>query len=309
MTIFVVCIVIAAFTWTLIKLSSNYSTELSFPVIYSNPPKNLILVNDVDSLIHIGLEEQGFVLARLKYFTGSAALKIDLDKVKIRRLGRGYICRVSTREWILDITKRFDIGGEIKYIRPDTVTFRFEEIVSKTIEVIPNVHYTLQKQYYAYDSVSVDPARIKISGLAAIIDTINVLPTESTIFNDLSGTFETEIKLYNPLPGHLKLDPPSVHITIPVEEYTESETTVPISILNEHDSLRVKIFPDKVRVVYLVALRDFRRVNTDMFSALVDLSGINEISDKKIPVQVDAHPSFVRIKKIDPPEVEYLILK
>jgi hypothetical protein len=309
MTVFVVCIVIAAFIWILIKLSSNYSTELTFPVTYADPPASLILVNDVDSLIQIGLEEQGFVLARLKYFSGRSSFQIDLSKVKIRKFGRSYMGMVSTREWAQDIANDFNIDGEITYIRPDTVIFRFEEIVSKTIDVTPNVKFSLQKQYYAYDSISVEPKQVKVSGLAAIIDTINSLPTESTHFSHLSGTFETEIKLFNPLPGQLKLDPPSVHITIPIEKFTESETTIPISIQNVNDSLRVKIFPNKVRVVFLVALKDFRRVNPDMFSASIDMSEIDDVTDKKIPVQLGAYPSFVRIKKIDPPEVEYLILK
>jgi len=308
-TIFVVCIGIAAFTWALIKLSSNYTTELTFPVEYSNPPENLILVSDVDSTIQIGLEEQGFVLARLKYFTGSSALEIDFNKLKIRKLGRGYICKVSTQEWVLDIANKFDINGEIAFVRPDTIIFQFQDVVSKTVDVIPNISYTFEKQFYPYDSLHLEPAQVIISGLSSVIDTINQLGTESVLFQNLSNSLEAEINVSNPLPLQLNIDPPTVKALIAVEKFTESKITIPITIRNESDSLRVKIFPAKARVVYLVALKDFRRINADMFSTSVNLNDINERSDKKIPIRVDAHPSFVKIKKIDPPEVEYLILK
>jgi len=309
MTVFVVCIGIAAFTWTLIKLSSSYSTELTFPVTYSNPPKNLILVNDVDSLIRIGLEEQGFVLARLKYFQGRSALKIDLEKAKIRKLGRGYICRVSTQEWVLDIANEFDINGEISFVKPDTIIFQFEDVVSKKVDVIPDISYTFQKQYYPYDSLFLEPTQVNISGLSSIIDTIEYLRTESAQFQNLSESIEAMVNVSNPLPHDLDVNPPIIKASLSVEKYTESETIIPISFQNEIRSQRVKIFPDKVKVVYLVALKDFRRVNTEMFSASVDLSKVNEMNDKKIPIQIDAYPSFVRIKKIDPPLIEFLILK
>ncbi len=308
-TVFVVCLAIATFTWVLIKLTGNYSNEISFPVSYKNAPENLILINDVDSIIKIGLEEQGFVLARLKYFRGRSGFDIDLEKVKIKKSGRGYIATVCTRDWATDIAGKFNINGEISYIRPDTIIFRFEDIVSKMVEVIPNINYTFQKQYYPYDSIRIEPTMAKISGLSSIIDTIDYLRTDRAQFNNLVETLETEINISNPLPGQISIEPLTATIIIPVEKFTESETFIKLSVINNPENLRVKIFPDKIRVVFLVALKDFRKVNADMFSASIDLSEINTTSDTKIPVQINAYPTFARIKKIDPPEVEYLILK
>lgn len=308
-TLFVVCLAIAMFTWTLIKLTGNFSDEISFPVSYKNAPKNLILTNDVDSIIRIGLEEQGFIMARLKYFRGRSSFDIDLEKVRIKKSGQGYTAAVCTREWANDIAGKFDINGEISYIRPDTIIFLFEDIVSKTVEVIPNINYTFQKQYYPYDSIQIEPSVAKISGLSSIIDTINYLRTDRTQFSNLTETLEAKINISNPLPNQISIEPLVVTITIPVEKFTESETFIPLSIINNHENLRIKIFPDKIRVVFLVALKDFRKVNADMFSASIDLSGINMTSDTKIPVQINAYPTFVRVKKLDPPEVEYLILK
>jgi len=308
-SIFVLCIFIATFTWVLIKLSSNYSTEFAFPVSYINPPPNLILVNDVDEHIQIGLEEKGFALSRLKYFTKKSTFEIDLSEIKIRKSGEGYVAVVATEDWVQEMYWNFNIEGEITYSRPDTIIFLFEEVVSKTVDVVANFKYSFAKQYYIYDSVKVEPDRVTISGLASAIDTITFLPTESTRFDGLSGTFETEIKLYNPFPGMVTLDPPSVGITIPIEKFTESEIFIPVSIPENTDSMRVKIFPNKVRVVYLVALKDFRKVNADMFSVSINQEELYNNTDTKIPVQVDAFPYFTRIKRIDPPEVEYLILK
>ncbi|OQX78801.1 MAG: hypothetical protein B6D64_05850 [Bacteroidetes bacterium 4484_276] len=308
-TVFVVCLAIATFTWILIKLTGNFSDEISFPVTYKNAPENLILVNNVDSIIRIGLEEQGFVMARLKYFNGRSSFDIDLEKANIKKSGRGYIATVCTRDWATNITGTFNIQGEISYIRPDTIIFRFEDVDSKMVEVIPNINYTFQKQYYPYDSIIIEPAMAQINGLSSIVDTLDYLRTELMQFNNLNKTLKAEIKISNPLPGQISIDPLTVSITIPVEKFTESETYVPLSIINNTDNLRIKIFPDKIRVVFLVALKDFRKVNADMFSASIDLSEINTAYNTKIPVQIDTYPTFARIKKIDPPEVEYLILK
>jgi hypothetical protein len=308
-SIFVLCIFIAAFIWVLIKLSSNYSTEFAFPVSYTNLPQNLILVNEVDKQIQIGIEDQGFVLARLKYFTKKSVFKIDVSDFNVRQSGDGLIAAVATKDWVQQMYKSFSIDGEITFSRPDTIVFMFEKVVSKTVDVVANFKYSFKKQYYLYDSVQLEPAQATISGLASAIDTITKLTTESTRFVGLSATFETEIKLYNPLPGIIALNPPSVGITIPIEKFTESEILIPVSIPESGDDMRVKIFPDKVRVVYLVALKDFRKINADMFSASIDLGDIKKSTDTKIPITIDAFPFFARIKKIDPPEAEYLILK
>jgi len=308
-SIFILCVIIATFIWVLIKLSSVYSTEFTFPVKYTNSPEKLILVNDINKFIQIGLEEQGFALARLKYFTRKKAFEINLSDIRIRKSGNSFIAAIPTNTWVQEMHKEFNIEGEILYSRPDTIIFVFEEEASKTVDVQANFKYSFKKQFYLYDSIRIIPEKVTISGLASAIDTISSIFTESTRFDGIENTFETKIKLYNPLPGAITLDPPSAGIIIPVEKFTESEITIPVSVPDNMDEMRIKIFPDDVTIVYFVALKDYRKVNAEMFKASVDLDNLDPDNDTKISVRIDAFPHFTRIKKIEPPEVEYLILK
>jgi len=309
LTVFVICLGIAAFTWMLIKLSDNYTVELSFPVVYENQPENMMLVEDVDSTIQVGLDAQGFVIVKLKYFSRKAKFHIDLGKVRLKKHGREYYAMVNTREWAQETARKYDVQGGIVFIRPDTIAFRFEKIVSKHVKVIPDLKFTFAKQYFPYDSLRLEPDRCKISGLAATIDTISAVQTEKREFDNLSQNLNEKVRIRNPLPGQLFIDPSEVAVTMPVEKFTESELFVPVLIRNNNKNLRVKVFPDKVKIVFMVALKDFRKVSPEMFTVSVDLSKADLASGAKLPVSIDTHPAFTKIKSMEPSEVDYLIFK
>lgn len=310
MTVFAICLAISALIWLLIKLSDTYNTEVSFPVKLTNPPPGKILISDVDSLISVNLQDKGYTIAALKFLSRKTPFVIDLSKLRLHRMGRLYDCRINTMTWAQSLANNYGFEGEIFYIYPDTMYFLFASEASGKVPIKPDVSIDFKKQYFLYDSIRTEPAEVSISGLSDKIDTIKFLKTEHLEFKNLDDSVDVVVKLVKPgISGDLTTDPETVRLIIPVEKFTESEITIPITEKNNTSDLRLKLFPETVKITYLVSLKDFKSITPDKFSCTVDLSQADENSDKKIPVNIGIFPKSVKIIRIQPSEVDYLILK
>ncbi len=310
MTVFVICVAISTLIWFLIKLSDVYSTEISFPIKFINPPPGKILVNEVDSLITLNIQDKGYTIAALKYLRRSTPFEVDMSKLRLHRKGRQYESRINTITWVQSLANNYGFEGEIFYIYPDTINFLFEGEASGKVHVKPNVSIDFKKQYFLYDSIRTEPSEVSINGLSNEIDTISFIETEHVEFKNLDDSVIVMVRLVKPnVPGNVTTDPEMVKLIINVEKFTESEITVPITEKNNTNKLRLKLFPEVVKITYLVSLKDYKKINPDMFKCTVDLSKVDENMNRKIPIITDTYPKFVKIIRLQPSEVDYLILK
>ncbi len=310
MTVFVICLAISTLIWFLIKLSDIYNTEISFPIKFINPPKGKILVNDVDSIITLNIQDKGYTIAALKYLRHATPFEVDLSKLRLHRVGRFYDARINTINWAQSLANDYGFEGEIFHIYPDTMYFLFEGEASRKIPVKPDVSIDFKKQFFLYDSIRTEPFEVSVSGLNLEIDTVKFIKTEHIDFKNLDDSINIVVKLVKPkVPGSVIIQPENVSLIIPVEKFTESEITIPLTEKNNTTNLRLKLFPESVKILYLVALKDYKKISPEMFICTVDLSKANENENTKIPVIADTFPKFVKIIRIQPSEVDYLILK
>ncbi|MFP4470763.1 MAG: YbbR-like domain-containing protein [Bacteroidales bacterium] len=309
-TVFFICLLFSALIWLLIKLTEEYTTTLVYPVTYHNIPEGKLLTGDVDSTVTIGIYDRGFTLLYLKYFTVRRALDIDLDDLRLKPKNEGYIAAAGTARWARQLLQNFDVTDNFEYIYPDTIYFNFEERISKQVPVTAEVTVDFKKQYFAYDSLRIDPSQVTVSGSRSRIDGIHFIKTRKTKFTGLDDDISQMIELEKPEKApDVEIQPGEVKIMLDVEKFTEANIEVPIGKINKPAGLRVKLFPENVNILYLIALKDFNKVSQDMFSVAVDLSDVTKDEDKKLKVQLQSQPKFVRINRIEPPEVEFLLLK
>jgi len=310
LTIFFICLAISTFVWMLIKLSDQYSTIVTIPVTYNNIPEGKILINNVDTTIKIGLSDRGFSLVWLKYFSHKQPLHIDLKDYKLHQKMHQYAALVGTHSWSQKFLEQYAMHGKVDYILPDTIEFYFENRYSKQVPVKPNFDFKFKKQFFAYDSLILTPDKVEISGLYQSISKIEFVETRQKTFDNLSTSVNQNIALRKPIDSpDFKASPEAVNLKMIVEKFTESQIEVPVSIINQPHNMRIKIFPDNLTIKYLVALKDFKKINADMFVCSVDLSKINGGNNNKLEVSLNTFPAFIKIVNIDPAEVDFLVLK
>lgn len=304
--VFLVCFVISILMWLFIELMKNYTDEIRYNITFSNAPKDLILTNSGDSLLTIGMNAQGFELLVAKYAQKRRTLNIDLSTLKIRSVSDGYSAFLPSAYIIEQLGSQIRFEKEITYVKPDTLFFRFSEIYRKQVVVKPDVTFTLNGQYDITDSIKIKPEYITVSSIKSIIDTLSFVKTRQLQLNQLDSNVSTRVALFKgPQERLIKYSADSVTVAIKVEKVTEAGYTVPVSIKGNGEN--VKIFPDKVEIICRVPLSEYSHIEKSDFATEVDyLPAVKP--EKKLRVKITEKPSGVRILKIVPDEVEYIII-
>lgn len=304
-SIFFICFTISLFTWFLIKMSQDYSTDIDFPVQYINPPKGQILTHKHDSIVNIKLTSRGFDLLNILFLKSREAIQIDLSGSNIRKNTTSVESHILTRNINAQILKQIKFTDRISGISPDTLRFDLERIISKKVAVISDFQYTTKAQHYLYGDIKIVPDTITISGPPSMIDTINFIRTSDKRFLNVDKTINTRIKLQKPNSNSkFTLSSDSIDLFIPIEKFTENVISMPIVIRNV-DKGTIKLFPENVEVTYLIALKDYSNFQTDMLS----LGIIFDQSKNRQTIEVFHQPSIIRITNIEPETLEYIIIK
>ncbi len=304
--VFLVCLAISVLMWVFIELMKDYSDEIKYSVSFKNLPKDLILTNSGDSLITVGLNAQGFELLTAKYAGSMRSLTIDLATLKVRPTADGYIAYMSSAKIIEQLGTQIRFQKEISYIKPDTLYFRFSSVYRKQVPVVPDIDFSLGRQYDITDSLKFRPGFVTVSSIQSIIDTITSVRTQKIRFNDLDSSIDMKVALYKGRNAALlKYSSDSVTVKVKIEKVTEAGFVVPLSVIS--NGADVKVFPDKVEIVCRVPLSLYPHISASDFSAQVVFDPA-ATKEKKLPVNVVEAPRNARVIKIVPAEVEYILI-
>ncbi|MDZ7740351.1 MAG: hypothetical protein U5Q03_00965 [Bacteroidota bacterium] len=306
--IFLLCLGISIFIWLMIKLSNDYYSTLTYHVDYVNIPDDNLLAPDADSTIAMNIEAQGFKLFSLKYLRRNPKIEIDLQKTRIHKNRYRFGFYVLTSSLRNKLEQELKLTDESFSIYPDTLSFVLEQLSTKKIPVRSQVSFTLKKQHQLKGEIRIQPDSIMISGIPSILNTLNYISTEEMKLGEINSSKSLRLALKKfDRDKKIKLLRDSVSINIPVVKYTEASMMIPIR-KPEKMSREVKFFPAQVEVVFLVTLPDYDKVNAGMFTA--EISEINEDkAGNTLEVNLSHTPNFVKVVKIRPEKVEYIILK
>jgi len=93
-------------------------------------------------------------------------------------------------------------------------------------------------------------------------------------------------------------------VTVHIEQYTEMDIEVPV---RASDSLTLRFFPETVKVKCMIPIRDYASVSSASFQVLVDTAQLHRM-EPLLRVKMAECPDHVQVVKIEPTQVEYLIL-
>ena len=278
--VFLICLGISILLWFLIVLSKESFTSIDFEIIYKNVPGDLILVNKPDSILSFNLTSGGFELFIIKHLTRKRPVEIDLSNINIEKQGKYFKSTFPTSGISKDIIYRLGLSEEFVSVSPQNIYFKFEALSGKKVKVVPNLDLKFEKQFQLSDSIKVTPDSITIVGPEEKIREISYVETVSQKIQNVGRSMTLTSDVYIPGSMHdIKFIPKEVELFIPVEEYTETSIEVPVIYINT-GGLRVKTYPDKVKITYLVSLKNFKRVNSEMFVASINLNDEIDSSNK-----------------------------
>lgn len=305
--IFLICCGISLFIWFLIKMSAEYSADISIRIDYRNLPANKVLKKPYDQL-DVRLYGNGSDLFSAKYFSGRKSISINFNQLEPKRsryFDRYYILSEQLRN---QVSQEFDFTHNIISITPDTLYLDFEEITSNALHVDPQIELSFKPQYRQYDSLVITPHTVMVSGPSSIIDTLDRIKTVFKSFSNLDETTESMLELEYPvIHEKVKYSESKVKLLIPVEEYTESNIELEIFGMTDDSGIRIRTFPEKANLTYQIAIKDFNLVKPEMFRLEATYDPEKDAGKNFLKIKVTESPDFVLIKKITPERVEFII--
>lgn len=308
LTVFVICLLASSLTWMLIKLSKTYEEVIDYPVVFKNKPNDRIIDRQNDTIIYLTVRSQGFKIIYLKYFQKKNPVVIDLHQIKIPQNKNDFEISIPTSKYILNISEQLKFENELISIVPEKIILSLSKVYKKRLKINPDLQLTFAPQYNQYGKVIIQPEFITIYGNKANVDSTFTINTEPIVLNKIKTSIQQSVKVINPLPKILQLSSSKVKIKIDVEQFTESEADVSIQIINLPINTHIKIFPFKLKCLYMVALKDYNKIKAESLNFYVDYSEIKK-GVNTLKIYKGTMPEDIKINKIIPEKVEFIIIK
>lgn len=305
--VFLVFLILSTIFWLLNQLEDVYLTTVSYPVKYTNPPQHKVFVGELPSSLELEIQARGFKILEYKIGKGLMPIELNVNSYSLRSNDEDnrlqyYITTDAARN---RIAQQLSSSIEIVDITPDSLFFEFAERTEKRVPVTPKLTYTLGKQLMLKGDIQKEPDSITIAGPSKILDTIESIPTEHQEISEITKTIDFYASLQE-VNGRVEYSQGDVHLTIPVEQFTEGTLSKEITIKNKPDSVMVRTFPKSIQITYNVGLSNYQKVIPELFKATVSYDEVQSGAEK-LRVQVDKAPEYLKSFTYTPQTVDYII--
>ncbi len=309
LSVFLICVIISFFMWSLIKLSRIYDAPVKYSITLQNIPSDKVLVKSVDTTITLNMRARGLELYSLMFNPSKNKVNVDLSGMRLRREGDNFYGYIRSSRLLKDISEQLPKENSLLGIEPDTLRFVFEQEYRRRVPVSVNLKLSFSDQFQLYDSIKVSPDSVTLFGIKSILDTTYFIKTEHQTVRNLKENKLLTLKLHKPkTKPALVISTDTVIAEVKVERFTEAEIEVPVTN-NNRDGINFRTFPDKVKLTCRVAMKEYDRLDPSLFSVTINADEAAVSDNNFTEIVVTRQPSFARVMKIKPEKVEFLILK
>lgn len=300
---FLVFLAISTVLWLLTKLSDDYSTQATYSLQFEEVPADK-WVSSPDAAAKMSLNTDGFHTLRYKMVREpNRIITIPLDEVPYRH-ENGNTYSFSSQYVAERVAKLLGVNTSDVVMNDATVYFNMDALKSKVVPIAFQSDIKTQRQYGVYGIPTLEPPTITIYGPQEVIDTVKSVKTNMVSKINVNQGFKETVGL-DLLGGKIHTNVKEVSVEVNVEKFTEKDVEVPIKVA---DSLRMRFFPETMKVKCLVAIKDYASIVPEDFSVAVDRQQL-EALQPLLDVRLASWPQYVQVLSTSPDKVEYLIVQ
>ena len=306
MFLYLAFVLLAALMWFFNKLGDETNDRLLYPVTFINMPVQKIVVNGLPDNFELTVQGRGWDILRYKMGKSPEPIVINLSRLN------HILSKESTIDFSLattslseEIKSQLPANIVLNVIQPDTIHFVLSNYSEKHVPVVPILDLTFDHQCLVDGDIVVTPNEITVNGPDIILDTLQAVYTKPISARKVRRSLRKNVELA-PIEG-VALRLRKVDVNVPVAKYTEESISIPIDVVNEPDSLRVRLMPGVVDLKFWVSMKDYSHINRDDFKAEVDVRAAMEQTGLQVPVALSMQPACVRNVVIDPEIVNFVL--
>jgi len=298
---FFTCLVVAFLAWLVAVLSSPKPYTTKVVLDFRNTPQRRAFHPLQSDTVAATVNGTGWdaVFSRMG---GGKPIEVDLHTLE----NKSY---VVLREQKDQINSKRESDQQIISFAPDTLYFDFSNRKVKRIPVNLITAIKYRPQFFQSGDISLNPAYVIINGPANLIDGINSWNSDTLRIDSVDENINTHVNLEPVKEGNLSIYPKNIQANIPVEEFTEKVLQIPVKLINNSGDDDVKIFPQKVKITFMVSLSRYADTNEDLFEATADFDLWRKNGYSTLPVKISKTPYYCRIVKVEPQNIDFIVRK
>ncbi|RKS50754.1 YbbR-like protein [Gillisia mitskevichiae] len=290
----------SAVIWVVVQFSKEYSEVLEMPIIYTNLPKDKILVGDTPKTMDLRIRDRGFYIAWNRMFPQ----KINIDISDASEEGKSLVYDLEKQKSA--ILSQLNLDYEKVVFLQKNIKISFEQRAVKKVAVLSSIDLSFAVGYSALEEIKLQPDSIMISGSASILDTLTSIRTRPLKINNISNDVKGNVKLETANLKGVSLFQEEVNYSVRTEKFTEGKVEIPIKLLNVPEGTNVVIFPKDVVIYYQVSLNDFEKIDSSSFVVAVDFKNAKD-SDGFLIAQILEEPTQVNNIRLNEKKIQFVI--
>ncbi|TVZ25357.1 YbbR-like protein [Gillisia sp. Hel_I_86] len=291
---------LSAVIWVVVQYSKEYTEVIEFPILYTNLPKDKILVGNNPKTLDLRIRERGFHIAWNRVFPKNIAIDIS-DAIEE---GNFLIYDLELQKTAILSQLNFDY--EKVDLLQKNMKINFEQRAVKKVAVLSSIDLSFAIGYSALEEIKLQPDSIMLSGPANILDTLRTIKTKPLKISNISNDVRGKVKLETANLKAVALYQEEVNYFVRTEKFTEGKLEVPIKLLNVPEGTNVVIFPKEVVVFYQVSLKDFEKIEPSSFEVAVDFKNAKD-SDGFLIAQILEKPNQVNNIRLNEKKIQFVI--
>ncbi|WP_336069048.1 CdaR family protein [Mesoflavibacter sp. CH_XMU1404-2] len=301
LNVFVLFFIISLTILILSKLSQNYQGTLVFKVKPTNAKETQVILNDTSNQLKITLDTYGFKW--LRYAVSKPIVEVDLESDVILK---DSILIWTEKKGFSNISKQFGKDIKVININPDSLVFRYDINQVKKVPVKADLDVSFLQGFNTLDSIKVTPDSIKLIGPASLLKDIHFIKTKHKSFSDLKGNVDKPIQLVvDSISDEVKVESNMVQFHLEVSKFTEGVVTLPVTIVNVPEGIKINYFPKQITVKYATTINDFNSISEEDFKVECDYA--NSKNKSYLIPKIVASPKNVKNIRLQEQQIEFII--
>ena len=287
--------------WIITKLSNTYSSSVEFDVNFVDIPPLIVLNQNFEAKLKVDITASGFELLIYQFFKSDINVSIEnadynLSVAKIDLMGQKF-----------GLQQQLYQNVRLNRVSPPHLNFPYGKLKRLKIPVMPPDKINYKPGYDRSGEWVIQPDSVWVYGPSKKVTALNGLSIEPLTEGTVDDDIEEMVKLM-PI-DQIQYETEKVLIKTKVNRFTEKSIEAFININNLPDSLAIKLFPQSLKVTFLVLIDKADGISASDFKFSCDYNQAQMTDKNSLDVFLENKPNDVRKVRWKLKKVDYLIRK
>lgn len=315
---FLVILGLTSLVWLGMAMSETKEYNLPVKVSFSGFDTKRFAVVGADTSMTLQVESTGFNAFIFSLNKKMMTFEVDIKNEAVHRYTRhrGDVVDIHRTVAIADLSAQlssqlFSYGIRHLGSTKDSLALVLNERGHKVFRPdLANLRINFSDGFGLYGEPMVSPTEVTLYGSPEVLSAIESVGVKPMTLNDVreTGTYRVPLDGKWKEMGDVYASSDVLTINIPVKRYVERQYSVPVTVADADSTQNLHLYPERVTLHVWVAQENVATVSADRFSVSADYRDI-EAGSQRLKLHVDRFPRDVRIRSVEPEEVEYVIIK